>query len=888
MAEGGVVDGASRAVFHPWVDAAPEGPSAEAERGAFARSVGAEPIECGPTECAARIGALCAAHERLSVFVQAGKGVGKSKQIRAWCQAQPARTSIVSVTFRRSLARGVSIKLGPASMSYLDRGLPARINQQTTPRLTILFNSIWKVDADAAFDVVVMDEAVSVLEMAGSELMDEEKRADCCSRLAHLLSRARVVIAADAMFDACSLACLARLSPAPRHVLLVPRGVRDAYTFVWYANEARLQESLSKELAKRCKVAIACMTKATAQKLHDLVRSSFPDMNVLLYTANGTYDMAMHMANIDLLWSDADVLLFSPVITAGCSFERDHFDHMYLFGFCGTCGVRSAIQMTARVRAIRSKTVHVCIERYTVKKESYIEQVGMKPLRTRYEHMMAATDASPAMFLYDYVRFACEKEKMERDMLFFEMFWSYVRRSGCRTKSEFGGAAGRGAASAHAAFVAECMWGFKRVPDLAPMAVYAERLLRDKERISLPPPGVRIREVFARPYRHVTLTHLNRLGVCEQKMDLLDDSAEPAEPLPLEATESWPCFAAATSILSCIAFIQCAPPEIAARITVHTGSKDVLPAYCTMPWWHIDVVQRVIRLACDEYAGWSPDTPYAPATLADMCAQVERFCAVALAMDVVRDESRTIHVLVRPCARTYLFAELVSVAGEDVIGICQDALSTSDTSSHVVRTFLACHLARMPPAYVVLVGTRSGQVTRMKAGPTGRAAVAAACSAAGAPLVAPREQCVVIETKEDIDAMYAQIRDAPVGVVVRGVGWKCADMVFAYIASADFTDEYIHCIYRSIEDAALACTESSSWREWRPAMHELVADGWDASLTEWRRRVIASGGAWHAASARYVKVDANTCCLLFHQPAAAAAAQDWGDEETCDASADWL
>jgi hypothetical protein len=66
------------------------------------------------------------------------------------------------------------------------------------------------------------------------------------------------------------------------------------------------------------------------------------------------------MAQIDRVWTAKDVVIYSPVITAGCSFEvRAHFDACFLYAYQGTASVRSAIQMVSRVRDIRSKTIHV-------------------------------------------------------------------------------------------------------------------------------------------------------------------------------------------------------------------------------------------------------------------------------------------------------------------------------------------------------------------------------------------------------------------------------------------------------------------------------------------------------------------------------------------------
>ena len=72
--------------------------------------------------------------------------------------------------------------------------------------------------------------------------------------------------------------------------------------------------------------------------------------------------LATHMREgIDKHWRDCQILVYSPVITAGCSFEMSHFDLIFFYGQTGLASARTANQMISRIRNIGLKTVHVYI-----------------------------------------------------------------------------------------------------------------------------------------------------------------------------------------------------------------------------------------------------------------------------------------------------------------------------------------------------------------------------------------------------------------------------------------------------------------------------------------------------------------------------------------------
>lgn len=70
---------------------------------------------------------------------------------------------------------------------------------------------------------------------------------------------------------------------------------------------------------------------------------------------------AKHFQNIDHYWSQYDVLITTPTVSAGVSFERSHYDVVYGYFTNQSCGAEMSMQMLGRIRCVKDKRYLVCI-----------------------------------------------------------------------------------------------------------------------------------------------------------------------------------------------------------------------------------------------------------------------------------------------------------------------------------------------------------------------------------------------------------------------------------------------------------------------------------------------------------------------------------------------
>ena len=293
------------------------------------------------------------------LVLQGQKGFGKSVAIRMLKETIFKKLRITHINFSQSLSLFSAKNRGSDTHHYANDAKP--LGQD---RLEVVVNSLPRIKRP--YDVVVIDEVVSVMEMICGSLITETHRMAVIAKLFQMLRAAKYVIIADAMVE-----------PVTVHFFRVLRGLRVPlrfvdYTFrpqhgyrcVVYRDEESWTRTLCESIEGGRRVVVATMLAYMAKRVASLVRTKFKDKKVQVYfEGKGSDDTAGAMKNIKK-WSKCDILIYSPVITAGCSFEEKHFNELFFYGMSSpyTGSVRSAIQMTSRVRDLSTRTIHSYIK----------------------------------------------------------------------------------------------------------------------------------------------------------------------------------------------------------------------------------------------------------------------------------------------------------------------------------------------------------------------------------------------------------------------------------------------------------------------------------------------------------------------------------------------
>ena len=119
--------------------------------------------------------------------------------------------------------------------------------------------------------------------------------------------------------------------------------------------------------SKRSRIVVATNSLDCCRTVAEMIRQS-PDeylkkCNVKVYTSEtGELEKRSAFMDVHSSWGDADILIYSPTVGAGISFELRRFDA--LFGFCsaGSTTAETFVQLLNRVRDIRHNDAYVYVD----------------------------------------------------------------------------------------------------------------------------------------------------------------------------------------------------------------------------------------------------------------------------------------------------------------------------------------------------------------------------------------------------------------------------------------------------------------------------------------------------------------------------------------------
>lgn len=287
------------------------------------------------------------------VVVKAAMGVGKTKALNVFLQG---KDSVLMVTFSRALAAKLVAEFDDmvdyqTKEGYLD-----------DDRVVVCLDSLWRIKT-ARFDYVVLDEAVSVLLHFNSYLM--KRASENAAALDAYMTSAGHVFVVDAAVDLPFVGTFVshlETARSQKAVWVRNRYVRPTNRVATIRDKPRGKVALDdicEDVRRGKRVVVCSSTKRFVEQLVDRVSSKCPRARIVAH--HGDQSQSDPLDDVHKLWSQADLLVYSPSVTAGVSFELEHFDVLYanFVKSMYTPGVEISLQQLFRVRRLRLGTMTI-------------------------------------------------------------------------------------------------------------------------------------------------------------------------------------------------------------------------------------------------------------------------------------------------------------------------------------------------------------------------------------------------------------------------------------------------------------------------------------------------------------------------------------------------
>jgi len=290
------------------------------------------------------------------VVIRSAKGTGKTQWLAEAAKCYPR---VLSVGHRVSLVRQSAARLNLTP--YYEDGKWIT----NAPRVATTIHSLDKIETDAPYDLVIVDEIEQVLKAIVNDRNLKSRKVSAVGALMEHLRKARLIILTDADVGEATLTFINAAFPDQPIAYVENEYAHRAidHLVLLSSDMDVLQKSLEWYETNAWKIALACNTRADADRAELFYRQYAPDARILKITSETSENNNETLERINDILRDVDVFIYSPSVGTGVSIDVGGFA---LFGIArngvGVGDVDDFRQQLGRIRNPLEREINVYVE----------------------------------------------------------------------------------------------------------------------------------------------------------------------------------------------------------------------------------------------------------------------------------------------------------------------------------------------------------------------------------------------------------------------------------------------------------------------------------------------------------------------------------------------
>lgn len=293
-----------------------------------------------------------------TLVVNAQMKMGKTKALIKYIEKHFTDYSTIRiVSFRRTFTNALAIDL-PTFQTYSDlSGDITELNR----RVIIQVESLHRLKDVETVDLVVLDEFESILDQFSSP--NHRELHSSFAMFYKLLNTAKYIVCMDANLQDRSYRTLQNMRPQHPiyyHNNQFLRASEDIY-IITQSDRVWIENLLCK-LQEEKRIVIPTNSLKFAKSVEALIKQTFPSLRVMAYNSETSETIKNeHFSEVSKHWVNYDVLIYTPTLSAGVSFELEHYDCLFGYFTDTSCSVEVCRQMLGRVRIIGDLEYYLCL-----------------------------------------------------------------------------------------------------------------------------------------------------------------------------------------------------------------------------------------------------------------------------------------------------------------------------------------------------------------------------------------------------------------------------------------------------------------------------------------------------------------------------------------------
>lgn len=295
-----------------------------------------------------------------TMFIRANMKMGKTNKLKNLINTHfsDPNANIVFISFRQTFSSNIKQRF-PDMTLYSDVSGPLVQHKKI-----VQVESLHRIPVFTGTDVpdlLILDESESIIEQFSSGLLKNFNGSFAVFNW--LMRYSKYVICMDALMGERTYNVVSKFRGPEKcifHYNMYKNATEDRYELLTkQCFIAKMLQDLGD--GKRICCPVSSLTFAKA--LYAIIQTRFPSKTAYIYSSETMQSVKKaHFSDINKKWVEYDVLIYTPTISAGLSFECDHFDAIYAYFTHFSCPVETCIQMLGRVRNVKDHQYNICIE----------------------------------------------------------------------------------------------------------------------------------------------------------------------------------------------------------------------------------------------------------------------------------------------------------------------------------------------------------------------------------------------------------------------------------------------------------------------------------------------------------------------------------------------
>jgi hypothetical protein len=291
-----------------------------------------------------------------TLIVHAQMKMGKTKKLKEHLQTHCTSADIIRfVSFRQTFSNSIKSSF-PEFQLYTD--VNGEIHDK---RVIIQVESLWRLSYVEPPTLLILDECESIFEQFDSGLGGQ--LGGNFAILQWMMRYSRRVILMDAFITERTLNIVRKMRGGDIHYHrnTFSRDVDMEYAFT--VDRATWLNKLTEVIGRNERVAIPVNSLTDGKSIQQFLLEKFARLRIKVYSSETLMsEKREHFSDVNKHWCNYDVIIYTPTLTAGVSFEMAYFHYVFAAFNDRSCGAETCMQMLGRVRNVINKQVYMLID----------------------------------------------------------------------------------------------------------------------------------------------------------------------------------------------------------------------------------------------------------------------------------------------------------------------------------------------------------------------------------------------------------------------------------------------------------------------------------------------------------------------------------------------